>query len=111
MAIAVRRDYAPRSTLPRTTKGGNMTDRLSLAGWSLVRRFRSQENPLALLDFPRVARQEFGFDAIELNSPFFTSLDGDYLAELRGNAEREGVELLGIAVDHQGDLASLDAQE
>ena len=88
-----------------------MTDRLSLAGWSLVRRFRSQENPLALLDFPRVARQEFGFDAIELNSPFFTSLDADYLEELRGNAEREGVEWLGIAVDRQGDLASLDAEE
>ena len=86
-------------------------DRLSLAGWSLVRRFRSQENPLALLDFPRVARQEFGFDAIELNSPFFTSLDADYLEELRGNAEREEVELLGIAVDRQGDLAALDAEE
>ena len=33
-----------------------MTDRLSLAGWSLVRRFRRPDNPLALFDFPRVAR-------------------------------------------------------
>lgn len=85
-----------------------MTDRLSLAGWSLVRRFRRPENPLALLDFPRVARDEFGFDAIELNSPFFASLDAGYLADLREHADREGVALVGIAVDGQGDMAAPD---
>jgi L-ribulose-5-phosphate 3-epimerase len=85
-----------------------MADSLSLAGWSLVRRFRATENPLALLDFPRVAREEFGFDAIELNSPFFASLDSDYLDELSANAAKAKVRLLGIAVDRMGDLAALD---
>jgi L-ribulose-5-phosphate 3-epimerase len=86
-----------------------MTDSMSLAGWSLVRRFRAAENPLALLDFPRVAREEFGFDTVELNSPFFASLDGDYLDELSDSAAQAKVRLLGIAVDGMGDLASLDA--
>jgi sugar phosphate isomerase/epimerase len=88
-----------------------MADRLSLAGWSLVRRFRRQEEPLALLDFPRVARDEFGFDAVELNSPFFAARDAAYLADLRGGADRAGVALVGIAVDGEGDLAALDPAE
>lgn len=85
-----------------------MDDRISLAGWSLNRRFRREADPLALLDFPRTAREEFGFDAIELNSPFFASLEADYLAELRRRAEEQGVAMLAIAVDRQGELAALD---
>lgn len=88
-----------------------MTDRLTLAGWSLVRRFRREEEPLALLDFPRVARDEFGFDAIELNSPFFASRDAAYLASLRERADHEGVAIVGIAVDREGDLAATEPAE
>jgi sugar phosphate isomerase/epimerase len=82
--------------------------KISLAGWSLHRRFRSQENPLLLLDFPRVARQEFGLNAIELNSPFFVSRDKRYLTELDDVAVGEGVDLLNIAVDGMGDLSDPD---
>src|SRR5207248_2758039 len=88
--------------------GATMSDRLSLAGWSLVRRFRRPDDPLALFDFPRVAREEFGFDAVELNSPFFAANEGAYVKELRRLADEEGVALLGIAVDGEGDLAALD---
>ena len=42
---------------------------ISLAGWSINRRFRNQEEPLSLLDYPQLARDEFGINAIELNSP------------------------------------------
>lgn len=88
-----------------------MTDRIALAGWSLVRRFQRADNPLALLDFPAVARDEFGFDAVELNSPFFAARDRAYLAELRARAADAGVALLGIAIDHAGDLAGLEPDE
>jgi len=83
-----------------------VTDRISLAGWSLVRRFRGETTPLALLDFPRVARQEFGFDAIELNNVFFESTTSTYLSDLRRRADGEGVAMLNIAVDKCGDMAS-----
>ena len=54
---------------------------ISLAGWSINRRFRNQENPLSLLDYPQLSRDEFGINAVELNSPFFTYEDPDNPAE------------------------------
>jgi len=79
---------------------------------------------LTLLEFPEVARREFGVRHIELNSPFFeyAGLGGEaapapgpisegYLDRLRGAAQAAGVEMVGIAVDHHGDLSSPDAQE
>ncbi|MBI3941445.1 MAG: sugar phosphate isomerase/epimerase [Chloroflexi bacterium] len=84
---------------------------ISLAGWSLHRRFRRLEDPLKLLDFPQVAKEEFGLSMIELNSPFFESLEQTYLDQLLRNAEGQGVSMLNIAVDNQGNLSSPDAGE
>ncbi|HIE53133.1 MAG TPA: sugar phosphate isomerase/epimerase [Armatimonadetes bacterium] len=84
---------------------------ISLAGWSLNRRFRRVENPLQLADFPRVAREEFGIMAIELNEPFFPSTEEAYLKELVRIAEGEGVKMLNIAIDRQGNLSAPDPTE
>ena len=94
---------------------------LSLAGWSLVRRFRDPDNPLLLLDFPRVAVEEFGIHTLELNSPFFVYTDPDspetspiangYLTELKNRAADLGVRMLNIAIDRHGNLAALDEAE
>lgn len=91
---------------------------ISLAGWSLHRRFQNKEQPLSLLDYFAVAREEFGIDRVELNSPFFAYADADnsaaspikarYLGELRRRAEDAGVRIVGIAVDGHGDLSDLD---
>lgn len=90
---------------------------ISLAGWSLHRRFLREQDPLTLLDYPRVVRDEFGITKAELNSPFFAYIDPDipaaspirpgYLRELKRSADDAGVELVGIAVDDHGDLSSL----
>jgi len=82
--------------------------KISLAGWSLHRRFLSKETPLRLLDFPRVAKEEFGIDAVELNNVFFESTDEPYLTQLKEAAEKAGVRLVGMAVDRTGDPSSLD---
>ena len=82
--------------------------RIGLAGWAINRRFRAEENKLSVLDFPRVAREEFDIDTIELNSPFLDSHDDDYLAKLVSNAKQYGVEMEGMAVDGTGDLSLLD---
>lgn len=84
---------------------------LGLAGWSINRRFRRAETPLRLLDYPRVAREEWGFAAVELNSPFFASRETAYLDELKANARAAGVALWGMAVDGTGSLCSEDAAE
>lgn len=83
-------------------------ERLTLAGWSIHRRFQREDEPLALIHFPAVAKQEFGFDAVELNNLFFASTDDRYLEELADAAGRAGVALTGIAVDDTGDPSSLD---
>jgi len=85
--------------------------RISLAGWSLNRRFRRQENPLALLDFPRVVKEEFGIGAVELNSPFFAAKDEAYLSDLKAAAQEAGVVLAGMAVDGTGNASALDEAE
>jgi len=91
---------------------------IALAGWSLHRRYQRADRPLKLLDYPGVAREEFGIDRIELNSVFFEYEDPSdlarspfrrgYLAELRRRAEDAGVRFVNITVDRIGDLASLD---
>ena len=94
---------------------------ISLAGWSIHRRFRDSESPLLLLDFPALAVEEFDIRLLELNSPFFAYADPDnpatsrlaagYLIELRQRARDSGVQLLNVAVDGHGDLASPDNKE
>jgi sugar phosphate isomerase/epimerase len=86
----------------------------------LHRRFRRSGDPLTLLDFPRIAREEFGISQIELNSPFFiydapqdpaaSPVVAGYVDRLRSAAEQAQVRIVGIAVDHHGDLASRDEQ-
>ena len=93
---------------------------ISLAGWSLHRRFQNKERPLSLLDYPATARDEFKINQIELNSPFFEYANPEataaspfrrgYLRELRGRADEAGVKVVGIAVDGHGDLSDLDGK-
>src|SRR4051794_27803130 len=85
--------------------------KLSLAGWSLHRLFRASSNPLRLVDFPALTANEFGLDAVELNSPFFPSRDAKYIKQLAAAAEKARVRLLNIAVDEVGDLSADSDQE
>jgi len=82
--------------------------KIGLAGWAINRRFRAKENPLKLLDFFRVAREEFGLDTVELNSPFMASREPDYLKAVVQAAKDAGVTMEGMAVDGSGDLSLLD---
>ena len=84
---------------------------IGLAGWAINGRFRDEAAPLPVLEFPRVAREEFDIGLIELNSVFLASHDDDYLAQLVTNARNHGVEMLGMAVDRTGNLSALDADE
>ena len=35
---------------------------IGLAGWAINRRFKATDNPLKMVDFPKVAKEEFGLD-------------------------------------------------
>jgi sugar phosphate isomerase/epimerase len=81
---------------------------ISLAQWSLHRAL--QDGKLSNLDFPGVARQEYGIDAVEYVNTFF---DGrvrhqGYLLTLRDRCESEGVKSLLIMCDGEGRLGDPD---
>jgi sugar phosphate isomerase/epimerase len=81
-------------------------EEIGIAGWALNRAIL-RERTLALLDFPAVARQEFGVGTIELVSTFFERQDAAYLNRLREAIERERLRVANIAVD-TGTLATPD---
>jgi sugar phosphate isomerase/epimerase len=103
--------------------------RISLAQWSLHRTFfgdsfgpdfrrqfladpdailRGQHHPL---DFPVLARNEFGVDAVEYVNTFFYAhaKDAAYLAELKKRADGEGVRSLLIMCDALGNMGDADS--
>jgi sugar phosphate isomerase/epimerase len=79
---------------------------IGLAGWSLNRRFRAKT--LELLDYPKQVKEEFGLTVIELNSPFFKSMDASYLKELKHRLNASGSRVANIAVDLREDLSATD---
>lgn len=84
--------------------------RISLAQWSLNRRFFGRTKPkLDNLDFAKTAR-EFGIEAIEYVNQFFfeKAKDERYLAEMKKRASDHGVKSLLIMVDREGNLGEPD---
>jgi len=84
--------------------------RISLAQWSLNRRFfKRGEEPLDNLDFAKTARA-FGIDGIEYVNQFFMdkATDKQYLGEMKKRAKGEGVKSLIIMIDREGNLGEPD---
>jgi len=82
--------------------------KISLAEWSLHRAL--QANKLTNLDFPKVARSEFGIEAVEYVNQFFKDKAEDeaYLTELKTVCDGEGVRSVLIMCDGEGQLGDPD---
>lgn len=83
---------------------------ISLAGWSLHKR-HFDEGKMPLVDFPRVAREEFGIGAIELVNTMFPSPTWRMQQQLLKNAEQQQVKIPLIMCDAEGELSSADEVE
>jgi L-ribulose-5-phosphate 3-epimerase len=83
--------------------------RISLAGWSLHKAIYG--HLLKMLDFPRIARQTFGFEAIEWVNTLFEVPTQDYVSRLKKNAQDENVKILLIMCDDEGALAHRNKAE
>jgi len=83
--------------------------KISLAQWSLHRTLRAKE--IDHLDFARVAKRDFGIEAIEYVNSFFKdkARDAAYLAEMNKRAADEGVTQYLIMCDSEGRLGDPDA--
>ena len=82
---------------------------ISLAEWSLHRMIFDQKL-ITNLDFPRVAKEAFGIQAIEYVNQFFRNEVGDdkYMTRLKQNCEDHGVKSMLIMVDGEGQLGDAD---
>ena len=76
-------------------------DDISLAQWALVQEMR--DGKWSNLDFPRIAREDFGLNGIEFVNTLFEVPTVRYLNELKQNAADHGVEMVLIMVDDEGD--------
>jgi L-ribulose-5-phosphate 3-epimerase len=79
-------------------------DDISLAQWSLVEEIKAGK--WKTLDFPRIAREDFGLNGIELVNTLFEVPTASWLAELKNNAAGQGVSMVLIMVDEEGDGCS-----
>ncbi|MCC9601965.1 TIM barrel protein [Stieleria sp. JC731] len=80
--------------------------KISLAEWSLHRTLFDKSKGLTNMDFPRLAKEEFGIDAIEYVNQFFKDKaeDQKYLTELKQRCEDLDVKSLIIMCDGEGAL-------
>jgi sugar phosphate isomerase/epimerase len=81
---------------------------ISLAEWSLHRALNA--GTLDNLDFPLVARRDYGIAAVEYVNSFFKdkATDEAYLRALKGRAEDQGVRSLLIMCDGEGAIGDPD---
>jgi L-ribulose-5-phosphate 3-epimerase len=79
----------------------NKPNDISLAQWALVEEVR--KGKWKTLDFPRIAREEFGLNGIEFVNTLFEVPTEGYLKQLRANAAAHDVTMLLIMIDDEGD--------
>lgn len=82
--------------------------KISLAQWSLHKSLFDKK--ISALDFPVVAKNQFGIEAVEYVNQFFADKaeDKEFLTELKKRCDDNGVKSLLIMIDGEGSLADTD---
>jgi sugar phosphate isomerase/epimerase len=82
--------------------------KISLAEWSLHKALQKKE--MTNLDFPVMAREKYGVEAVEFVNQFFKDKahDSAYLKELKKRATDNGVTCVLIMIDGEGDLSAAE---
>jgi sugar phosphate isomerase/epimerase len=84
-------------------------DDISLAEWALVEEIRAGK--WKNLDFPRIAREDFGLNGIEFVNTLFESPTETYLKKLKQSAADYNITMVLIMVDEEGDACAGTTQE
>jgi sugar phosphate isomerase/epimerase len=84
---------------------------ISLAEWSLHKALFSKK--ISNLDFPEIAKKQFGINAVEYVNQFFKDKANDtaYLNELLKRCKDNGVTNHLIMIDGEGEMGSTDEKE
>ncbi len=81
--------------------------RISLAEWSLHRAIQSRL--ITNLDFPRIAREQFGIEGLEFVNQLWEAPTESYVARLKRNMQTFGTTGVLIMCDGEGLMGSSDA--
>lgn len=84
-------------------------DDISLAQWALIEEFRAGK--WKTLDFPGIARNDFDLNGIEFVNTLFEVPTLSYLQNLKQNASDNGITMVLIMVDDEGDGCSSTKEE
>ena len=92
-------------------KSANIGPKISLAQWSLHRALEAGD--LKAVNFPRVAKKEFGISAVEYVNAFYTDelRNPSFWDTLKKDTDAEGVQNLLIMVDDEGELGAAQKPE
>ncbi len=115
-AFAAAPPLAPAQQGAAKTAGAEPRNPISLAQWSLHRRFgfgkpgERAKDPADPMDFARIAREEFGISLIELVNSFYRPRIGEkgLAAEMRRRFDDAGVSTLLIMCDGEGLCGAAD---
>lgn len=99
----------PAADLWAGTLGQKPFFEISLAEWSLHRALRSKK--IDNLDFPALAKKEFGISVVEYVNQFFKDKaeDSAYLKDLLQRCKDNGVKNHLIMIDGEGEIGNKDA--
>jgi sugar phosphate isomerase/epimerase len=86
-----------------------LKDDISLAQWALVEEIKAGK--WTTLDFPKIAREDFDLNGIEFVNTLFEVPTISYLNALKQNAANNGVAMILIMVDDEGDPCAPDKKE
>ena len=82
--------------------------KISLAEWSLHKALFAKK--IDNLDFPKIAREQYGIEGVEFVNQFFKDKahDSAYLKDLKARANDHGVTCVLIMIDGEGDMSAPD---
>ena len=99
----------PRAPKPEAAEAADF--KISLAEWSLHKALFAKK--IDNLDFPKIAREQYGIEGVEFVNQFFKDKahDSAYLKDLKTRANDHGVTCVLIMIDGEGDLSAPDKAE
>jgi L-ribulose-5-phosphate 3-epimerase len=113
LAAGAALTVAPRGLMAEgpTPRAESKLFRVSIAEWSFHKAIFAKQ--MDHLDFPRVAKLDYGIQGIELVNQFFKdkATDRKYLGSFKQRADDLNVQILLIMIDGEGALGDPDAKK
>jgi sugar phosphate isomerase/epimerase len=110
LGLPLRSTWAADDSVGKPPAGKIGDFKISLAEWSLHNALFKKQ--IDNLDFPRIAREQYGIDGVEFVNQFFKdkAQDSAYLKELKARANDHGVTCVLIMIDGEGDMSAKDKE-